>query len=317
MTTGFHDLLALLQDGERRIPIHRLSELSDLDAAHMAQLRAVWQSIPTARRESLIADLGRLADEHIELTFERINRLALGDPSAEVRQQAIRNLWECEEPDLVPPLLAALASDPQAAVRSAAASALGAFVLLGEVEAIAADLLRRIEEGLLLAAKSDQAADVRGASVESLGYSSRREVPPLIEAAYASREESSKRSALLAMGRSAEKPWAPHVMAELNSPSPVLRLEAVRAAGELELQEAVPTLIDLLEDANEAVRRAAIWSLGQLGGRDANEALNRLLEQTEDESEVELLEDALENLAFVDGTRDFLLFDFDEHEDGS
>jgi HEAT repeat protein len=107
------------------------------------------------------------------------------------------------------------------------------------------------------------------------------------------------------------------VIHELMSPAPVLRLEAARAAGELDLQDAVPSLIDLLEDVDDDVRRAAIWSLGQLGGAAANEALLRLLDRAEDEDEIELLEDALGNLAFVDGTRDFLMFDFDDSEDGS
>ncbi len=306
------DLLALIQDPERSLPLHRLAELSDLDASQMDKVRAAWEGIPSGRRQRLVAEMARLADEHIELTFERINRLAMADPDPEVRRQAICNLWECENPDLVPPLLHVVTEDPQEAVRGAAASALGAFVLMGEVEAIPSSLLRRIEDSLLQAAQQDPSAIVRRASIESLGYSSRSEVPALIKAAYASPEEASRRSALLAMGRSADKPWSAQVLAELNSPSPVLRLEAARAAGELELHEAVAVLIDLLEDVDDAVRRAAIWSLGQLGGKEANEALYRLLESAEDESEAELLEDALENLAFVDGTRDFLMFDFDQ-----
>lgn len=309
------DLLALMQDPGRSLPLHRLPELSDLDAGEMERVRAAWAGIPSARRQKLIAEMGRLADEHIEFTFERINRLAMADPDPEVRRQAICNLWECENPDLVPPLLQALADDPEEVVRGAAASALGAFVLLGEVEAIPAALLHRIEDRLLRAVQQDPSDIVRRACLESLGYSSRPEVPGLIEAAYASPKEAFQRSALLAMGRSADKPWSAQVLAALNSPSPVLRQEAARAAGELELHEAVAGLVDLLEDVDDGVRRAAIWSLGQLGGREANEALVRLLEAAEEEGEIELLEDALENLAFVDGTRDFLMFDFDQPDD--
>jgi HEAT repeat protein len=119
------------------------------------------------------------------------------------------------------------------------------------------------------------------------------------------------------MGRSASKPWGPNVFLELTSPIPSLRLEAARAAGELDLQEAIPSLIDLLEDVSDETRRAAIWSLGQLGGRAANEALLAALDRSEDEDEIELIEDALGNLAFVDGTRDLLLFDYDDTEDGA
>jgi HEAT repeat protein len=74
-------------------------------------------------------------------------------------------------------------------------------------------------------------------------------------------------------------------------------------------------LIDLLDDVDDEIRRAAIWSLGQLGGEPAQSALVRLLDRSDDDDEIELLEDALGNLAFVDGTRDFLILDLDEPED--
>jgi len=59
------------------------------------------------------------------------------------------------------------------------------------------------------------------------------------------------------------------------------------------------------------VRRAAIWSLGQLGGDVARQVLGDLLESSEDTAETQIVQDALDNLAFVDGTRDLLMFDLD------
>ncbi len=316
MSAKFDDLLLALEDSTRPFPVERLSELSDLDAERMERLRACWPRISDVRRRELVAALGQLADDQIEFTFERINRFAIDDPIAEIRAQAIGNLWECEDPGLVTPLLGALAQDGDAEVRAGAATALGAFLLLGETESLPSGMLPRVEEGLLTAATSDPADGVRRRSLESLGYSSRPEVPALIEKAYSSGEEPWVHSSLIAMGRSASKPWGPKVLLELTSPAPELRLEAARAAGELDLQDSVPALIDLLDDVDDEVRRAAIWSLGQVGGAPANEALLRLLDHAQDDDEIELLEDALGNLAFVDGTRDLLLFDFDDTEDG-
>jgi HEAT repeat protein len=312
MTPPLEELLAILQDDTKPLPVERLSELSDLDAAGIALVQTAWVAISPERREALMGELGRLADEHFELAFERINRHALSDARPAVRRLAIQNLWECESPDLVPHLLRALTSDGTSDVRAAAAKALGSFVYLGEVEALAADYLHRIEEALLRSAREDEECTARRLALESLGFSSREEVPVLIREAYASGDEALRKSALLAMGRSANKAWGPQVLSELTSASPILRTEAAKAAGELELQEALPGLLDLLEDVNDEARRAAIWSLGQLGGTQASEALTRLIDQAEDKEEIEFLEDALENLAFVDGTRDFPLLDFDE-----
>jgi HEAT repeat protein len=317
MSAEFEALLAALADGSQPLPLERLPELSDLDTVRMDRLRAVWATIGDERRLKLVDALGDLADDQIEFTFERINRFAMEDPLPAIRARGIRNLWECEDPSLVAPLTAALSTDSVADVRAAAGAALGAFLFLGETHSLPGDLLPRIEEALLNSATNDADDDVRLRSLESLGYSSRGEVPPLIENAYDSKREPWMRAALVAMGRSASKPWGPKVIRELTSPIPSLRLEAARAAGELDLQEAVPSLIDLLEDVSDETRRAAIWSLGQLGGRAASEALLSALDRSEDDDEIELIEDALGNLAFVDGTRDLLLFDFDDTEDGA
>jgi HEAT repeat protein len=166
-----------------------------------------------------------------------------------------------------------------------------------------------------LHAVQDEDEIVRLRSLESLGYSSRPEVPSLIGDAYRSSDESRRRSSLLAMARSADDAWKTEVLAELRSPSPVLRLEATKAAGELELQESIQELIDLVEDGDQGIHRAAICSLGQVGGKRPGEFLSRLLEATEDGDEAGLIEDALDQLAFVEGTRDLTLLDVDEDDE--
>jgi hypothetical protein len=62
---------------------------------------------------------------------------------------------------------------------------------------------------------------------------------------------------------------------------------------------------------------AAAWSLSEIGGSDAEEAIEVILEQSEDEEEIDLLESALENLSFNEDLADFTLFDFsdDDFED--
>jgi len=167
MSAKFDDLLIALEDAGRPFPVERLSDLSDLDRERMQRLRAMWPRIADDRRRDLMTALGQLADDHIEFTFERINRFAIDDPLAEIRAQAIRNLWECEDPRLVGPLLTALAGDSHLEVRAAAGTALGAFLFLGETEALPSGVLPRIEEGLLAAATSDSADEVRRQALRS------------------------------------------------------------------------------------------------------------------------------------------------------
>jgi hypothetical protein len=98
----------------------------------------------------------------------------------------------------------------------------------------------------------------------------------------------------------------------LNSKIPPLRAEAARAAGELEIKESVPILIDLSSDSEQPVRFAAIWSLSEIGGDQARHTLEQLFREADDDQEADFIEGALDNVAFTDGMQPFSLFDFPE-----
>lgn len=313
MERVFVDLLELL--GNEALPLEpaSLTELSDLDAARLAQFRSAWEGFGAKRRHSILLQLGELANSKIELSFEAVNRFALQDPDPASRAQAIGNLWESEHPQLARQLLDILRTDQAAEVRKAAALALGSFVLLAETEDLAEPLRLEIEVGLLGAVRSDPSADVRDCCLQSLGFSTRDEVPELIEQAYSSGQDSSVRAALQAMSRSADSRWASSVMAKLQDPEPDVRFEAVQAAGELGLREASEELVDLLEDVDDRIRKAAIWSLSQVGGSVATAALEQLQEGAS-ESDAQLIQDALDNLEFEDGARDIFMLNFDDED---
>jgi HEAT repeat protein len=137
-----------------------------------------------------------------------------------------------------------------------------------------------------------------------LGFSSRPEVSLLVQGLYDSGTDEAKRSALVAMGRSGDRRWRSIIEAELRSPSPGTRREAARAAGELELRPAVAELIELLEDVSLDVSLQAIWALGQIGGKTAERAMLRAQRVAPEEATRLALEESLEHLTFVEGTRD-------------
>jgi HEAT repeat protein len=191
---------------------------------------------------------------------------------------------------------------------------MGGFVYMGEIEEISSRILRRIEECLLRVTTGSDDKLVRRRALEALGYSSRDEVSPLIEKAFALKDPDWQISALFAMGRSADARWKSQVLARLDDSRPAVRAEAAAAAGELELHEASKPLLKLLRDDEDDVRTAVIWSLSQIGGERVAEALEALLAKTEDEDESELLEDALDNLAFTEDMRNFALLNIPDDE---
>lgn len=254
-------------------------------------------------------DIEELGEKDPLLDFDALCRFALSDEDPQVRELAIRTLWDYEDRDLADLFVQLMDKDSSPEVRAAAASGLGRFVYLGEIEEIPEKMLHKIEEHLLKKCKGSDTSLVRRRALESLGYSCRDEVPPLIENAYYSGNDEWLVSALFAMGRSANENWKTLVQSMIDHDSPPVRQEAVRAAGELELKLCADQIIERINDPDEDVRSAAIWSLSQIGGEGVHELLEELYDDTDDEEELEFLEAALDNLAFTQDVGQFSLLD--------
>jgi HEAT repeat protein len=302
-------LEALLNEAKPFPPsyLHRFSDIPDED---LAALKQVWDHVSVIRRRAIMEDLEDLAEADTLVSFEDLGRFALRDIDPGVRILAIRLLWEVDDHHLVPQLIHMLEKDSNHEVRAAAANALGRYVYLGELEEIPADTLQKAEDTLLSILTSQEHPLVRRKALESLGYSGRPEVPSLIQDAYRNGNSEWVASSLFAMGRSADTRWQREVLGMLDNPNNQIREEAVRAAGELGLQDARSELMHLLkEEDNEEVLMAAVWSLSQIGGSRVRDALEQMLEEIEDDDQADFIEEALDNLSFTEEVNSFGLFD--------
>jgi HEAT repeat protein len=289
-----------------------LFRLSDLEGKDLQKFSAAWPELPSWRRQGVMEDAEELGESDDLLSFESLAMIGIDDPEAAVRLPAVRILWEYNDREFIPVFTRLLKNDQDSKVRAAAATGLGNFVLAGELDELPPKILAPLQRLLLDVAQGTDADIVKRKALEALGYSERNEVVALIEKAYSQPSKEWKASALIAMGHSADDRWYPKIMANLDSNLPLLRTEAARAAGELEMHDSVEKLLELLEDPDEEVRDACIWSLAQIGGLGVREALENLLEDTEDEDEQEYIEDALELLAFTEESGLFTLIDLDE-----
>jgi hypothetical protein len=293
-------LIETLLDDQHPLPPKYFYHLSDLASGDLQVIASNWSQIPLWRRQALMEDVEKLSEDDPLLSFEGISRLALADEDPRVRQLAIHSLWDYEQRDLADIYLRLLDEDESVDVRAAAAAALGKFVYLGEIEELPLEMFKQIEDRLLAKMRSDDSTRVRQCSLEALGFSGRDEVHPLIESAYYSGNDDWLLSALVAMGRSANERWNGMVEQMLSHDRGEIRLEAARAAGELEVRHSLEQLIELLDDPDIEVRMAAIWSLSQIGGEGVRGALEKLYEDAEDEQELDHLEAALDNLDFTE-----------------
>ena len=278
-------------------------------------MASVWYTLEADTRRRVILALGEAAETNFELDFSRIGVLALADGSPAVRELAIELLWEDESPELMQILLTMAEGDEENTVRASAASALGRFVLLGEMEEVPLALLKQAQSLLLgLYNNPREDLEVRRRALEAVANSSLDAVEQAISEAYNSDELRMQVSAVFAMGRSADERWGSIVLEELESDEDELRYEAARAAGELELEEAVPMLARIAYDDDVEIRDVAIWALGEIGGRESLRVLRLLAEEAEANEEESLsiaIEDAIA-AASLGGDNAFYLMSLDE-----
>jgi HEAT repeat protein len=310
----FPEVLEALLDTETPFAPRYLYRFSDLEPEEIRDLKKIWEQIALWRRKALLQDLEQLFGDDYLLSFEAICRLALEDADAEIRFLSLRSLFEYEVRDLLPVFLNLLINDSNADVRAAAATALGKYIYAGEVEELDPKTLRLVEDRLLSVLQGSDTTLVRRRALEALGFSSRKELPPLIETAFNTQENEWMVSALFAMGRSCDKRWEEPVTQMLDHVLPAIRMEAARAAGEIEISKASERLIELLEDDNAEVRLAAAWSLSQIGGDEVQEALDLMLASTEDSEEADFIGTAIDNLIFNQSVQFYGIMGFPEGE---
>jgi hypothetical protein len=314
-TIPFQKVLDALLDADNPLPPRYLYRFSDLEPDDLAALKTIWRQIPTWRRKALLEDLEQLFGDDYLLSFEAICRLGLEDPESEIRFLSIRSLFEYDTEDLIPVFMDLLVNDEQEDVRAVSATVLGKYIYEGELEELSPKTLREIEDKLLAVIQGPDTMLVRRRALEALGFSSRKELPDLIEKAFNHSEYDWVVSAIFAMGRSCEQRWQEPVIKMLDHVLPAVRAEAARAAGEIEIADAVDRLIELLDDDNEDVRLASVWALSQIGGQGVQEALTMMLEETDDTQQADFIDSAIDNLIFNQSVQFYGLMDFPEGED--
>ncbi len=303
ITSTFSEALKALLDTQNPFSPKYLHRFSDLLPENIQELKKIWNQITLSRKLALFSDLQEILDADTLVNFDEVACVGLDDEVPEVRLSALRLLDYCEDTRMVPKYIDMMEKDPDEKVRSEAVFALGDFIYRGELDEIPTALYDQIMDSLIKVLKGNDSPLVRRHALESASYSCREEIPPMIEKAFKSTEKSWKLTALLSMGRSADERWEESIISMMISPDTEIRVEAIQAAGELELASTRQTLLDLLDDPETDldVQTSAIWALSKIGGDSVRSTLESLLTKAEDDEEVEFIEKALDNLSLSDG----------------
>jgi len=315
---SFQDAVDLLTDENQEFSRNILFQFSDISPEQLKTLLDAWPQITLSRKQLLLVSLKKELNRDLLLCYDVLAIALLKDEDAIIRATAIRLLNDCESEDLVPVFLDIAQNDPETAPRAEAITALGTYVLRGELDEISKESLKEIESALLQISRSGEKTELRQRALESLGYSSHEKIPELIEEAWQREAPLWKASAVFAMGRSYDRIWKENILEGLVDDNEIIRLAATKAAGEIALASARPLLLkNLAEEEDDDVFQALIWSLSQIGGEDVREFLLSLLDKYDDEEDeqIEYIEEALANLDFTEDTQGFDILSFNADDD--
>jgi HEAT repeat protein len=273
--------------------------LSGMDAENIISLRPIWEQLSAGYRRNVLRELIEASEADIQLEYRELGMFALRDADTRVREAAIELLWEDQSLELLNELVEMAIRDESREVRAAAVSALGRFILAGEIGDLPEEqTLPAREAAIFLLTANDEDVLVRRRALESISNCVHEIVPNAIKVAYQSDDQEMQVSALYAMGRTYDQQWAEIVIEELDSDDPEKQYEAAKSAGELELIDSVPKLSQLALGDDREIQLVAIWSLGEIGGKESMRVLEFLLgkaDEDEDDDLEEAVEDAIGN----------------------
>lgn len=295
-----------------------LEGLSSLSTDQLQRLKPVWEKLDSSYRLLLMQMLIDASQYDSLLFYDELGIMNLDAPEPEIRKTALEMILIDSSVALARKILLMAQTDESQEVRIEAMNNMGRFILLGEYEEIPEAEAIKIQNALLeIYRNEDNDLNLRRFALEAVANATRDEIEPLIRAAYESGNPLLQISAVCAMGNSCDRRWETILLQELENEDTRIRREAIRAAGSVQIEKAVPQIIEILgeDDLETDERDWIIWALGEIGGDEATNLLNILLEkaQNDEDEDLELMiDDAISNARLAG---DLMMLDFSDYED--
>lgn len=248
-----------------------------------------WSKMDKIRLLNAISESDEYNEEHL-----KVLDVLLEDEDPDVRANAVTAIWNYPKVHFIDKLFDLALNDPVQGVRSQAIKTLGRYIYEGSIneyeifstdpmaEFLAPELpledFLRVKNFLINIFQNDNLPlESRRCAVEALGFLTDPEVLEIIEQAYNYPDVQMKASAIFAMGRNSHHRWSLIIVKEIQSEIYDIRYEAVKAAGEAGVEEAIPSLMEIAtSEEDKDLRLEAIWSLGLIGGEEAKSVLSKL-----------------------------------------
>ena len=313
---NFDDVLKMVREHPENVFSRFARMLSDLSAERTAKLRSVLTEMSADTRRTFFSGMHETFPIAFEYNFAPIAEIGLDDPDGDIRAMSINTLSLEDSREIGSRVLRSAEEDPAERAQIAAIDVLGQYMLsevLDEPIPVAGDKLHKALERLI----EHKTPAIRRAAIISYAVSETKRVNELISGYLAGNDRDELVTALRAVSLSMNESFAKSVLELINHDDDDVRLEAIRAAGVLQLKEALPALYEILsrfDSITPELLVTAANATAEIGDESSIDVLETLGEAVVDMDEevTEAIDDAIDTLNMA-----IQMGPFDDDEEGN
>ena len=297
---NFDDVLKMVREHPEDVFSRHARMLSDLSVEKTAKLRSVLSEMPAESRNRFYSGMHQIFPEFYEYNFAPIAEVGLDDPDGDIRAMSINTLSLEDSREIGDRLLRAAEEDPAETAQIAAINVLGQYMLsevLEEPIPVPGENLHKVLEKLI----EHKTPAVRRAAIVSYAVSETARVNELIRGYLAGNNRDELISALRAVSISMNEDFSQSVLELINHDDEDIMMEAIRAAGVLQLKEALPVLYELLsrfDSISPELLLTTANAVAEIGDESSIDVLETLGEAVVDMDEdiTEAIDDSIDTL---------------------
>lgn len=286
-----------------QLSVDEIRSLTDLPEEKAPSFLAVWNTLDEFRRESIMRTMLATASADMLLDYTAIVSSDLANANPVIRRIALNLMQDIRKSAFLDQVIHLAQTDPDPEVQKDAIEILGFFLndlIEKKHQAHKTDRAR----AALLSLLEEKREDIRFQAMQALAYLDDDTIRPLIRHCFTCHDPNVLCAGLRAVQRSMNDQWVQDVLENLEHEDHTVRLEAIRAAGALQMRSALDKILLLLtqfDRLDEETLDAAILAASQIGGDEAAEMLSLLEEAlASDEETADLFEQAHANLDLIE-----------------
>ncbi len=299
----FEKILETLKGGESALSEEEIRSLTDLADDQANAFHKIWDKLNDELKLQNMRAMLSAAAEDILLDYTAIVRTDLLSPNPTIRRIALHLMQDLRKSYFLEEVIRIARTDTDPEAKKDAIEILGFFLNDLISQKHQQHKLEKARSALLELVNAEQ-QDIRFCAMEALAYLDEEVIHPLIRLCFTSHDPQTLASGLRAVQRSMRTQWQQDVLENLDHEDPAVRIEAIRAAGALQMQSALEKILLLLtqfDRIDQETLDTAILAASQIGGDEASEMISLLEEALEsDEESIELFEQARSNLELLE-----------------